>query len=73
MYKRIPAFLKDMREKAGLTQRDIGKGFLQYSTLWGHKRNHGFRRFINYRTNPLFNRGRRGKIDLFGMSGKLDI
>ena len=25
MYKKIPAFLKDMREKAGLTQRDIGK------------------------------------------------
>ena len=25
MYKKIPAFLRDMREKAGLTQRDIGK------------------------------------------------
>lgn len=25
MYKKIPVFLKEMREKAGLTQRDIGK------------------------------------------------
>jgi len=25
MYKKIPVFLREMREKAGLTQRDIGK------------------------------------------------
>lgn len=25
MYKKMPAFLREMREKAGLTQRDIGK------------------------------------------------
>jgi transcriptional regulator with XRE-family HTH domain len=25
MYRKIPAFLRDMREKAGLTQRDLGR------------------------------------------------
>ncbi|MCX5632930.1 MAG: helix-turn-helix transcriptional regulator [Phycisphaerae bacterium] len=25
MYKKIPVFLREMREKAGLTQRDIGR------------------------------------------------
>ena len=25
MYRKIPVFLKDMREKAGLTQRELGK------------------------------------------------